>query len=114
MTRLAALLLLAALAGAADLAGKWNFVWSTPGGERRSSPTFRVSGENVELDMPGAKAPIKGTLKGDNVEVRGTVYSPEAGSDGEFKLSGKLEAGKLSGSASWGEHPVTFTATRAE
>jgi hypothetical protein len=33
----------------ADLNGKWNFVWQTPGGERQSTLTFRQNAENVDL-----------------------------------------------------------------
>lgn len=57
MKTLLALVLCCASALAAELAGKWNFVWSTPGGERRSSITFRVDGEKVEADVQGGKQP---------------------------------------------------------
>ena len=106
--------ILTALALAADIAGKWNFVWETEGGQRRTTMTLRVSGERVEADMQGSPRPLSGTWKEGKVELQGAVYSQEGGGEGTFKLSGRLDDGKLKGSASWNEHPVTFTATRAE
>lgn len=114
MKTLVAFLLCGVFAVAADLAGKWNVVWDTPGGERRSTLTFRVDGDKVEADMQGARKPIAGTVRDGKVELQGAVYSQEAGGQGPFKLSGRLDGSHLKGSASWSEHSMTFTATRAE
>ena len=43
----------------ADLDGRWNFIWQTPGGERRSTLTFKQNAENVEARFPDGKEPVK-------------------------------------------------------
>lgn len=114
--RMAALfLLLAAALGAADPGGKWDIVWNTPGGERRSTMTITMDGENVKAELAGGREPIPGKFKDGELILSGKLYSAEAGSDGVFKMQGKLEGeGTLKGSASWDEHQMTFVATRAK
>lgn len=109
--KLAALLLSIAAFGA-DVAGKWNFIWETPGGERRSTLTFTVQGSAVQVTFPDAKEPIKGTIEGSRVKLSGKLYSPEAGSEGKFELDGTIDGAKMKGTSSWEEHSMTFTATR--
>ena len=110
------LLILFASAGlfGADLTGKWNFVWQTPGGERQSTLTFSQKGEKVEARFPDAKEPISGTLKDAKLSLAGRVYSAEAGAEADFHLDGTLADQELKGTSAWGEHQMTFTAHKAD
>ena len=98
----------------ADLNGKWNFVWQTPGGERRSTLTFKQNSENVEVYFPDAKEPIAGSFKDGKLSVSGRLFSSEAGEAAEFRMEGTLSDGELKGHGGWGEHQLTFTARKAE
>ena len=109
--KLAALFLSIAAFGA-DIAGKWDFIWNTPGGERRSTLTFTVQNGAVQCNFPDAKEPIKGTLDGSRIKLSGKLFSPEAGAEGRFELDGTIDGTKMKGSSSWEEHSMTFTATR--
>lgn len=109
--KLAALFLSIAAFGA-DVAGKWDFIWNTPGGERRSTLTFTVQNGAVQCSFPDAKEPIKGTIEGSRLKLSGKLYSPEAGSEGKFELEGAIDGAKMKGTSSWEEHSMTFTATR--
>ena len=111
---LASVALAAAQSGVAELNGKWDFVWQTPGGERRSTLTFSQSGEKVEARFPDAKEPITGTLKDGKVALAGRVYSSEAGDAADFHLNGTLASGELKGTGGWGEHQLTFIARKAD
>jgi hypothetical protein len=101
-------------AGASEINGTWNFVWQTPGGERRSAMTMETAGDNVTARLgPEAKGNITGTFKDGRLTLSGPMYSAEAGQEGAFKLDGSLTSGELKGTASWNEHTITFTAKRA-
>jgi hypothetical protein len=110
------LLVVLAAAGllGADLNGKWNFVWQTPGGERRSTLTFTQKADKVEAFFPEAKEPIAGTLKDGKLSMAGRVYSSEAGEAADFRLDGILSDTDLKGTGGWGEHQLTFTARKAD
>lgn len=103
-----------ALAAAASLAGKWNIKWDTPGGERTSTATFTVDGDNVTVELPGVKGKITGTVKDDEFKVAGPLYSEEAGQEGKFRMEGKIEGNVAKGRGWWNEFEMTFTATRSE
>ena len=109
------LLILVAVAGlfGADLNGRWNFVWQTPGGERRSTLTFTQKAEKMEVRFPEAKDPITGTFSDGKLSLSGRVYSSEAGDAADFRLDGTLSGDELKGTAAWGEHQMTFTARKA-
>ncbi|HYI95786.1 MAG TPA: hypothetical protein VEX68_19755 [Bryobacteraceae bacterium] len=98
----------------ADLNGKWNFIWQTPGGERRSTLTFTQNAEKVEARFPDGKEPVTGTFKDGTLSLAGRVYSPEAGDTADFQLHGTLSEGELKGKGGWGEHQLTFTARKAD
>lgn len=111
------LVLLLIVAGAllgADLSGKWNFVWQTPGGERRSTLTLTEESGKVKAQFPEGKTPVDGTFSDNKLNLAGRLYSSEAGTEGAFRLTGTLEGDQLKGTASWEEHEMTFTARRAE
>lgn len=107
-------MLTAPLLCAAALDGKWNFVWNTEGGERRSRLTFAVTGSAVKVDFPGAKAPLEGRIEGDKLTLSGKLFSAEAGEEGDFRLTGKVNGDSIGGEASWNEHRMTFQASRAK
>ena len=98
----------------ADLTGNWDFVWQTPGGERRSTLTFTQNAEKVEARFPEAKEPITGTFKEGKLSLTGKVYASEAGEAAEFQMQGTLaDDGELKGTGAWGEHELSFTARKA-
>jgi hypothetical protein len=109
-------LIVAAAAGllGADLNGRWNFVWQTPGGERRSTLTFAQTAEKVEARFPEAREPVTGTFKDGKLSLAGRVYSSEAGDTADFHLDGTLSEGELKGTGAWGDHELTFTARKAD
>jgi hypothetical protein len=108
------LFVLSVAAFAADPAGKWDFVFNTPGGDRRNTITITVDKGVAKLTFPESKAPIDGAIEGDNVKFSGKLYSAEAGIEGVFKLEGKLNGDTMRGSASWEEHAMTFEARRVK
>ena len=97
----------------ADLTGKWDFVWQTPGGERRSTLTFTQNADKVEARFPDAKEPITGTFQNGKLSLTGKVHSSEAGEAAEFQMEGTLADGELKGTGAWGEHGLSFTARKA-
>ena len=97
----------------ADLNGRWNFVWQTPGGERRSTLTFMQTAEKVEARFPEAKEPVTGAVKDGKLSLSGRVYSSEAADSADFRLEGTVADEELKGTAAWGEHQMTFTARKA-
>ena len=110
-------LLIAAGAAAllsADLNGRWNFVWQTPGGERRSTLTFTQNTENVEVRFPDGKELITGTFRDGKLSLSGRVFSSEAGEAADFHMDGTVSDGELKGTGGWGEHQLTFTARKAD
>jgi hypothetical protein len=98
----------------ADLNGRWNFAWQTPGGERQTVLRFEQKAEHVEAFFPEAKEPITGTFKDGKLSLSGRVYSSEAGQAADFHLEGTLSDGELKGTGGWGGHQLTFTARKAE
>jgi hypothetical protein len=107
-----ALLVLAQTAIAADLNGKWNFVFETPGGEHRLSMTFTQNGESLTATLEETQ--LKGTCRDGQFQLAGEYYHEPAGYKAELKLTGKLEGDQLKGDATWDAYQATFTATRAE
>ena len=97
----------------ADLTGKWDFVWQTPGGERRSTLTFTRSAEQVQARFPEAKEPITGTFKEGKLSLTGKVYASEAGDAADFQMVGTFADGELKGTGAWGEHELSFTARKS-
>jgi hypothetical protein len=114
MKRVTALLLIAGGLFAADLNGKWNFVWQTPGGERRSTLIFTVENDKVKVQFPEGKSPLEGTFRDNKLTLAGAVYSSEAGEEAAFRMSGTLAGEQLQGTATWKDHEMTFTARRAD
>jgi hypothetical protein len=97
-----------------DLNGRWNVIWQTPDGERRTTITFKQSADNVEARFPDAKEPVTGTFKDGKLSLSGRLFSSEAGEAADFHMSGTLSDGGLKGTGGWGEHQLTFTARKAD
>ena len=110
------LLIVAGAAGllGADLNGKWNFIWQTPGGERRSTLSFKQNAENVEAHFPDGKEPVRGTFKDGKLSLSGRVFSSEAGEAADFHMDGTLSGDELKGTGGWGEHQLSFTARKTD
>ena len=103
---------LAMTAFGADVVGKWDFVWQTQGGERRSTLTFTMEKGALQVTFPDSKAPMQAETDGTRVTVKGKLYSQEAGAEGVFQLDGAVDGDRMKGSASWEEHTMTFEAKR--
>lgn len=97
---------------AADLTGKWDFVWDTEGGERRGIWVIAQDGETVTAESEGQT--LRGTFSDGRLQVEGKFYSAEAGYSSTLKVEGRLEDGVLKGSGSWDQYGMTFTAKPAE
>lgn len=97
---------------AADLTGKWDFVWDTEGGERRGIWVIAQDGETVTAESEGQT--LRGTFSDGRLQVEGKFYSAEAGYSSTLKVEGRLEGGVLKGSGSWDQYGMTFTAKPAE
>jgi len=105
-------LLLAQASGGSEIAGKWDFVFQTPVGERRALADFKVERTEVTGKMGGVA--LKGTYQDGKLELKGEVYSSEGGYTAELKITGKLESGEITGTAIWDTYQMTFSAKRAE
>ncbi len=99
-------------AATAEIGGKWDMVWDTEGGIRRTVWDIRQTGEQVTVETDGTK--LEGTFKDNRITVQGKFYSAEAGYSATLKVSGSLEGGKLKGSGSWDQYAMTFTGTRSQ
>ena len=97
---------------AADMTGKWDMVWDTEGGVRRTVWEVRQEGEKVTVDTDGSK--LTGTIKDNQFAVEGSFYSAEAGYNAPLKVSGSLEGDALNGKGSWDQYSMSFTASRAK
>jgi hypothetical protein len=104
MKRILSLLFAATLAWAADLTGKWEFKVETSAGS--GTPRFELAqkGETLSGRYTGAlgEADVKGSVKGDDVEIRfevsgsAVVYTGKLQKDGTLKGSVDL-AGQATG-----------------
>lgn len=116
LQRLAVVAIIAVLAAAgvraADLTGTWNFTWETEGGVRESALEIKQAGDALTARM--GEAELTGSIKETAFELSGKLYSAEAGATDVLKIDGRVEGERLTGKASWGAHPMTFTAVRAK
>jgi hypothetical protein len=99
-------------APAADVAGKWHIVLDTPGGDREVEASFALDGEKVTGKF--GDTDVAGTFKDGKIDLVFPMHSEEAGTDGTFKLSGKLDADALTGTWEFSEYNGTFKAARKE
>ena len=107
--RVLAFLLATLAAYAAGIAGKWQFVLQTEGGERQQTVEFQLDGSSVSGKWAGAE--VKGTFADDKLNLAFPFSSSEGGLSGTLKITGKLTEGKLTGNWDFEGHGGTFEAT---
>jgi len=109
--RILLLSLLGSLAAAGEIAGKWDFVFQTPVGERKGVLELTVEGTQVTGKM--GETVLTGAYQDGKLELKGKVYSAEGGYSAELKITGKVEGDQIAGTAVWDTYEMTFTAKRA-
>jgi len=105
-------LLLAQASARNGIAGKWDFVFLTPVGERKGVLDMTVEGTQVTGKM--GETVLKGSYQDGKLELKGNIYSSEGGYSAELKLNGKVENDQIAGTAVWDTYEMTFSAKRAE
>lgn len=104
--------LLASALAESNLAGKWEFVFQTPAGERKTAVDLKVEG--TEVSGKFGDAALTGTYQDGKLELRGKVYSSEGGYTAELRITGKVENDQITGTAVWDTYQMTFEAKRAK
>ena len=103
---------LSSAALAADISGAWEFTVETSQGSGSPSFDFKQDGEKLTGAYSGmfGKAPISGTVKGDQVEF--TFEVPNV--DGKVRYKGTLAGGnRMKGDVEYGDvGKGTFTARK--
>lgn len=91
-------------AGSAVAAGMWDVVFSTPQGDVSAKLDIKADGENLSGMVKGTgpigEVPLKGTLKGDALEIKYTIKFD--GNDMPITMKGKVTGGEMKGSADYG------------
>jgi len=105
-------LLLAQAPPASGIAGKWDFVFQTPVGERKTTLDMTVEGTQVTAKI--GEVVLKGAYQDGKLELKGNVYSSEGGYTAELRITGKVESDQITGTAVWDTYQMTFSAKRAE
>lgn len=95
-----------------ELAGQWDFVFDTEGGARRTPVTLRLDGDQVSGTFD--KSEVKGTFRGDKLDLKFPHYSAEGGFEAELSLQGVVDGENLKGDWTFGDHGGTWTATKAK
>lgn len=107
--RVLMLFCMAFAAYAAGLAGKWQFVMQTEGGERRQIVEFQMDGDSVSGKWADAK--VKGTFDDGKLSLAFPFSSAEGGLSGTLKITGQLKGEKLTGNWDFEGHGGTFEAS---
>lgn len=111
---LLSVLILAAAAVAADVAGKWKAEFQTPDGQTRSSLfTFKVEGDKLTgtVSSPRGEAPIQeGKISGD--EISFVVVREFGGNEVRINYKGKVVGNELKLTVDFGERSFEMTAKR--
>jgi hypothetical protein len=102
-----------------SVAGKWHFVFDTPGGDREFDALFEVNADKVtgkwgisESDKNGAA--VAGTYSEKKLALEFPANSEEVG-PGTMKITGQLaDDGTLSGDWSFQDYSGTFKATKVK
>ena len=97
---------------ASGIEGKWKALWDTEGGPRTNQWTITDSDGSITVEIDGNQ--FKGRFADNEFAFEGTFHSPEAGYSSKLAVKGKLEAGQLKGSGTWGQYSMTFVAKRPE
>jgi hypothetical protein len=99
-------------AAASEIAGKWELVFQTPVGERKSP--LEITAEGTQVTGKMGEVVLKGAYQDGKLELKGNVYSSEGGYTAELRIIGKVEKDEISGTATWDTYQMTFSAKRAE
>lgn len=105
------LILLAVAASAANVAGKWMFVFTTQVGERQIPFVINAKGAEV-TGTAEQNFPIEGKFEAGVLDLRFPYFSEDAGTKAELRIRGTLEGEKITGKWRFAEYTGTFTATR--
>jgi hypothetical protein len=97
---------------AADISGKWHFVFQTEGGPREFDATFQQNGDKVTGKWAD-KDDVKGTFSAGKLALEFAADSDEAG-PGTLKIDGDLADDALTGTWSFQSYDGTFKATRSK
>ena len=107
-----AAILVTGAALAADISGAWEFAVETPQGSGTPTFEFKQDGEKLTGTYTGmfGKAPLSGTVKGDDVEFTFEVSNV----DGKIHYKGTVEgATRMKGDVEYGDvGKGTFTAKK--
>ena len=95
-----------------SIAGAWEFVFDTEGGERRAPVVLRLEGETVTGTFGSPDTKITGTFAKGVLKISFPFYSDEAQLHADLTITGKLVEDKLSGDWDFGDHGGTFEAAR--
>ena len=110
------LLMVAALATAEDISGKWEMKMESPRGERVQEITIAQDGENITVTTVtrrGDTVESKGTYKDGKISWSSTRTTPR----GEFTMtySGELKDGVMTGTVDFGGRgEAPWSATKIE
>lgn len=99
-------------ASAFELAGRWEFVFDTEGGVRRTPVTLQLQGDQVSGKFE--KSDVKGTFTSGKLDLKFPHYSAEGGYEAELSLQGAVEGDGLKGNWRFGDHGGAWTAVKAQ
>ena len=105
----------AAAADDAKVAGEWKFTVESPNGTGTPTVVFKQDGGTLTGTYKGrlGEAPLKGTIKGNEIKFSLTI-SPQ-GQDIQIDYSGEVDGDTMKGKVKFGEMAEgTFTGKRAE
>jgi hypothetical protein len=97
-------------AQAANISGKWHFVFQTQDGVREFDATLQQDSDKVTGKWANTDD-VKGTFSGGKLALAFTANSEEAG-PGTLKIDGDLADNVLTGNWSFQSYDGTFKATR--
>jgi hypothetical protein len=100
-----------------SIAGKWHFVFDTPGGDREFNSIFELNADKVTGKWAVSEGrkdgdPVAGTFSAKKLALEFPANSEEVG-PGTMKITGQLmDDGTLAGDWSFQDYSGTFKATR--
>ncbi len=92
------------------LDGAWVFTMDTDGGVRTVESNFVVTVDQVTGKW--GNTDVKGTFNGEAINLSFPMTSDEGGISATVKITGKLQAGTLSGRWEFGDYGGTYTAKK--
>ena len=108
------LLLIAGLALAAGIDGKWNVVVQIPDDEIQTTMTFKTKGEALFIVVDDKEQQV-GTWKNGEFQYKiPNYYSEQAGYAADLTIKGKVDGDKLTADWAFDTYTGTLTGTRAK